>query len=66
MMAAEMVQLSGKVMGETGDLNLSQEIQDAEITIQIAFYELRIKHFKFVLSSIKSITSSCGTGVSKS
>ena len=63
MMAAEIIQLEGKVMGETGELSLDEQVQDAELSVQIAFVELRIKNLKFVLESIKSITSSCGTGV---
>ena len=63
MMAAEIIQLEGKVVGETGELSLDEQVQDAELSVQIAFVELRIKNMKFVLGSIKSITSSCGTGV---
>ena len=63
MMAAEIIQLEGKVVRETGELNLNEQVQGAELSDQIAFIELRIKNLKFVLGSIKSITSSCGTGV---
>lgn len=63
MMAAEIVQLYKKVLGETGELNLNDQIQDAELSVQIAFTELAIQHLNFVMASIKSITLSCGTGV---
>ena len=63
MMAAEIIQLEGKVVRETGELNLNEQVQGAELSVQITFIELRIKKLKFVLGSIKSITSSCGTGV---
>ena len=63
MMAAEIVQLSEKVLGETGELDINGQTQDAELSVQITLTELRIKHLNFVLASIKSITLSCGTGV---
>ena len=63
MMAAEIIQLEGKVVGETGELSLDEQVQDAELSVQIAFVKLRIKNLKFVLEPIKSITSSCGSGV---
>ena len=63
MMAAEIVQLSEKVLGETGEFDQNGQTQDAELSVQIALTELRIKHLNIVLASIKSITLSCGTGV---
>lgn len=62
-MAAEIIQLSVNEVEETGTLNLNEQIQDAELSVQISFIELEIKHLNYVMASIKSITSSCGTGV---
>ena len=63
MMAAEIVQLYEQVLGETGEFVLNDQAQDAELSVQIAFTKLGIKHLNFVKASIKSITLSCGTGV---
>ena len=47
MMAAEIIQLEGKVVQETGELNLNEQVQGAELSVQIAFIEIRIKKLKF-------------------
>ena len=63
MMAAEIVQLNKKLVQETEEFPLNDQIQNAELSAQISFYERGIKILKFVLMSMKTITSGCSSGV---